>query len=211
MIAVSFNMVISRLGSMSLVGFLDALASKTPAPGGGATAAVVGAVGVAQALMVVEYSIGKKDLAEHQETLGAARAKLSRARQLLLTLADEDGAAYAALNALQKLPPDDPVRLADLAGAAKASATVPLFVLATCVEALDSLAAIKGKTNRFLESDLRIGAIVLNAAAESSRCNVEVNLPLIEDDAALEGGGSERRNMGLMLKRAAALLARVLG
>ncbi len=199
-------MTTTRLASLTLDAFLDALASKTPAPGGGATAAMVGALGVAQALMVVEYSIGKKDLAAHQDVLLASRAKLTRARQVLLTLADEDGAAYATLNALQKLPPDDHTRLRDLPAAAKACATVPMFVLATCTEALESLASIKGKTNRFLESDLRISAIALRAASESSRCNVEVNLPLIEDEPARQ---SERVTMELMLKRAAALEERV--
>ncbi|MBX9737521.1 MAG: cyclodeaminase/cyclohydrolase family protein [Phycisphaerales bacterium] len=199
-------MAITRLAHLTLDDFLNALASKTPAPGGGATAAVVGAVGVAQALMVVEYSIGKKDLAEHRELLSAALAKLTRARQVLLTLADEDGTAYAALNALQKLPEGDPVRVSELPAAAKASAMVPMFVLATCVEALETLAGIKGKTNRFLESDLRISAIALSAAAQSSRCNVEVNLPLIEDVVVRE---SERRTMELMLKRAGGLEERV--
>ncbi len=199
-------MAITRLAQLTLDDFLNALGSKTPAPGGGATAAVVGAVGVAQALMVVEYSIGKKDLAEHRELLSAAMAKLTRARQVLLTLADEDGTAYAALNALQKLPEGDPVRASELPAAAKASAMVPMFVLATCVEALETLAGIKGKTNRFLESDLRISAIALSAAAQSSRCNVEVNLPLIEDVVSRE---SERRTMELMLKRAGGLEERV--
>ena len=65
--------------------FCDALAAKTPSPGGGATAAIVGAVGASQLLMVAEYSKIPLD----------ARGALRAAIAALLQLADEDAEAYA--------------------------------------------------------------------------------------------------------------------
>ena len=47
------------INSQSIDAFLETLASKTPAPGGGATACLAGALACAQAQMVVEYSLGK--------------------------------------------------------------------------------------------------------------------------------------------------------
>src|SRR5438034_4601550 len=77
--------------------FLSAAAAKQPAPGGGSVTALVGALAAAMVEMVVNYSIGKKDLAEHQPTFHHALAELSRARALLLELMVEDQAAFEAL------------------------------------------------------------------------------------------------------------------
>ena len=59
-------------GSHSLNDFLTALAAKQPAPGGGSVAALAGALAAAMGEMVLNYSIGKKDLAAHEPTLRAA-------------------------------------------------------------------------------------------------------------------------------------------
>ena len=48
---------------LTLDQFLDSVAAKTPAPGGGAVASAVGALSAALAGMVVSYSTGKKNLA----------------------------------------------------------------------------------------------------------------------------------------------------
>ena len=44
-------------------GFLDALASKAPVPGGGGASALVGALGAALCTMVGNYTVGKKKYA----------------------------------------------------------------------------------------------------------------------------------------------------
>src|SRR5213592_1840346 len=88
--------------STSLKDFLSAAAAKQPAPGGGSVTALVGALAAAMGEMVVNYSIGKKDLAEHQPTFHHALAELSRARALLLELMVEDQAAFDALTVARK-------------------------------------------------------------------------------------------------------------
>jgi len=78
----------------SLEELLEAIAARTPAPGGGAVASCIGALGAALASMVVAYSIRHRKLADHQEELQVAARRLMSARTLLLSLADEDAAAY---------------------------------------------------------------------------------------------------------------------
>jgi len=164
--------------------FLEALGSKTPAPGGGATACLAGALACAQAQMVVEYSLNKKRLADYQPMLASARDRLAKARAILLRLGDEDASAYQMLNELTRLDEADERRLLELPAAAQLCADIPLSALATCADAARIIEDLPGKSNEYLASDLTISAILLLAAAESCWHNVQVNLPQLGEDAA---------------------------
>ena len=66
--------------------FLNATAAKQPTPGGGSVTALCGALAAAIGEMVLNYSVGKKDLAQHQDDLKTGLSELTRARALLLGL-----------------------------------------------------------------------------------------------------------------------------
>lgn len=170
-------------GARPVSTFLADLAAKTPTPGGGATACVAGALAAAQAEMVVAYSLGKKNLAEHQEMLGHAQEELHRARNMLLELADEDGAAYGRLNALQKLPDGDPGK-AGLLEAAEQAALVPLSAMAVCASVYRLCGLLRGKSNAYLVSDLDIAQGLSATAALAAARNVEINLPALAPEVA---------------------------
>ena len=164
--------------------FLQSLASKTPAPGGGATACLAGALACSQAQMVIEYSLNKKRLADHQALLTMARDRLHNARRIFLRLGDEDASAYRLLNELLRLDEADERRRRQLPAAAILCAEVPMSALATCADAARLLQQTPGKVNEHLVSDLRISAILLLAAAESCWQNVRVNLSHLSDEEA---------------------------
>lgn len=169
------------LGDQKLATLLDALATKTPAPGGGAAASTTGATAAALAGMVVAYSLGKKTLAEHQDTLTAADARLAEIRAEFLNLAAEDAAAYAALNELQRLPDGDPRREADEPAAILRAVDAPSRALDLSLELLTLVERLVGKTNTYLRSDLAIAAVLAEAAAASASWNVRINIPLLPD------------------------------
>lgn len=171
-------------------GLLEALAAKTPTPGGGAAASAVGALGVALGQMVLAFSTGKKSLAEHSEKLHEAEHRLAATRDLLLELASEDEAAYGLASELSRLPEADP-RRGELPAATLAAARVPLACLAACVNTLRLLEQLPGITNRHLRSDLAIAAVFAEAGARAAAWNVEVNLPGITDEAERSRLGSE--------------------
>lgn len=173
----------TTLASQSLADFLRSLAARTPAPGGGASACVTGAIAAAQAEMVVAYSIGKKDLEEHRARLEAGRGALANARELLLRLADEDAQAYALVNELERLPMDDPRRMAELPQALAATMQIPLAAMAACVDILRLMESLAPITNRRLHSDLQIAALLAEASARASQRNVLVNAPSHEEPA----------------------------
>ncbi len=161
--------------------YLQALGSKTPTPGGGSVASLVGALACALGNMVLAYSVNKQSLAEHKDQLQQAIVSLTNTQQLLLELAREDEAAYAQLNALEKLDKDDPKR-AEIPAAALQAAQVPLSALATCVNTLRLLDTLSAITNVYLHSDLAIAAILAHAGAKAAGWNVRVNLPSLSDE-----------------------------
>src|SRR3954463_8306073 len=90
--------------STTIEKFLDASAARQPTPGGGSVAALAGALAASMGEMVVNYSLGKKDLEAFADELKPALAEYHRARGMLVQLMGEDQQAYAALTAARKLP-----------------------------------------------------------------------------------------------------------
>src|SRR5262249_30199649 len=88
--------------TQSINEFLAALAAKQPTPGGGSVAAIAGALAAAMGEMVINYSIGKKNLIAHEPKLREALAELTRARGMLLELMIEDQLAFEKLTAARK-------------------------------------------------------------------------------------------------------------
>ncbi|MEO0512196.1 MAG: cyclodeaminase/cyclohydrolase family protein [Planctomycetota bacterium] len=171
------------LSSVPLAELLDRLGSKQPTPGGGAVAGVTGALAAATARMVVAYSLGRTSLADHQQNLERHDAALARSRDLFLGLADEDAEAYAALNALWRLPKDDADRAARLPEAAGRAAAVPMSAAAAGVDLLKRIEALVPITNRQLVSDLGVAGETAAAAVRAALWNVRANLPLLDERA----------------------------
>ncbi len=180
---------------MRFADFLSAVAAKSPAPGGGAVASASGALASALAQMVVNYSIGKKGLLEQQEDLRLSATKLERARAMFLELADEDAAAYGHLNALQKLPPNDARRIAELPQAQLLAVQVPRSVAATAIDLLRLFEHLAPITNRYLRSDLGIAADLAEATVRAALWNVRINAeslpPTAKADVERESARSE--------------------
>lgn len=181
----------AAIGSMTVAALLDGLGGKTPVPGGGAVASIVGALAGALGRMVVAYSVGRRSLAEHAELHERAQPELERFASLLIGLADEDAAAYAELNAAFGLAKDDPARAKAIADGAALAIQPPRAVLAACVALARLLAELCGKSNAMLASDLAIAGLLAEAGGRSAWHNVAVNLPLIGDDATRDALAAE--------------------
>lgn len=191
----------------SVGAFLESVAAKSPTPGGGAVTAAVGALAAALAGMVVAYSLGKKNLSEHQAELAGASTSLARARGLMLELAEEDERAYGVVNELMKLPEADPRRAEELPPAALAATQAPLAVMAAACDLLRLFDQLAGMTNRHLRSDLAIAAVLADAACRAGRWNVAINLPMLRELGVEDGapGGPVERACAELLSASAGL------
>src|SRR5690606_17991592 len=171
----------SGFAGQPIGGFLEALGARTPTPGGGAVASLVGAVSAALGRMVLAYSVGRKTPDEERAELERAAAALERASGLLLELAEEDAAAYGLVSELMKLPEGDERRAREYAAAVAAAVQAPLATCAACCDLLRLLESLAGRTNRRLDSDLAIAAILAEAGAKAGGWNVRVNLPMLPE------------------------------
>lgn len=173
----------AALADLPLRSLLAAIADQTPAPGGGAVAAIAAAVGAALGRMVLAYTRGRRRFAEHAAGHDAAELALADAANAFLRLADDDAAAYAALNELLRLPEGDAHRLAGLPAAIVAAIGAPDAMLTRARDEAELLAGLVGTTNPRLDSDLAIAISLTACAAEAAAWNVHANLSLLNDAA----------------------------
>ena len=163
--------------------FLAELASKAPTPGGGGTAALVGAAGVALCNMVGNLTTGKKKYAAVEEKIQALNAKAETLRKELEALVQEDAEAFAPLAAAYGLPKDTPEQAADkervMETALTRAALVPIKIMQKCLEGI-TLAysyAVDGSTMAI--SDAGSAAVFCKAALQAASLNVFVNTKLM--------------------------------
>ena len=88
-----------EMTKLSCEKFLAELASKAPTPGGGGTAALVGAAGVALGNMVGNLTTGKKKYAAVEADIQALNTKADFLRKELEVLVQADADAFAPLAA----------------------------------------------------------------------------------------------------------------
>jgi glutamate formiminotransferase/formiminotetrahydrofolate cyclodeaminase len=175
-------------GGETLAGFVAAVASSAPVPGGGSVVAHVGALASALAEMVAGLTIGRKKYlavdAEVKEL--AARAVTLGAR--LAALVKEDADSYTLVSAAYKLPKENAdqtaARDAAIQAALMQAAAVPLETVRACVAVakLAAQCAQKGNTNAI--SDAGVAALLAEAACKGAAYNVRINVSSMKDPHA---------------------------
>lgn len=149
--------------------FLEDLASRKPAPGGGCAAALVGAMAAALANKVAILTIGKEKYKEVEEDFKKVLEQAEKLRKQLLRLADEDALAYQAVVKTRSQE------------AIKTAAEVPLKTAQKSLEALKLASYAAKHGNKNAVSDAKCGIELATAAVYGALENVRANLPLIKD------------------------------
>ena len=175
-------------GGETLSGFVTAVASSSPMPGGGSVAAHVGALGAALAEMVAGLTIGRKKYVAVDSEMKelAARAVTLGAR--LAALVKEDSDSYALVSAAYKLPKETPVQVAARDAAIQAAlmkaAAVPLETARACVAVAKLAAACAQRGNTNAVSDAGVAALLAEAACKGAAYNVRINVSSMSDPHA---------------------------
>jgi formiminotetrahydrofolate cyclodeaminase len=192
--------------------FLQDLAAKTPAPGGGAVAALHAAQGAALLGMVARYSSGPRYAAVAQ-IIERVVAESDTLRAECTDLIAADAEAFGSVAAAYASPKDTDeqkaARSAAIAAALVTAAGPPAAVIAAAVRLLDLAEELRPAGNRTVLSDVAAAAEAIRAAAATARINVEVNLVGITDAAARERYGEVVASVDMLLARADAVTAAV--
>jgi formiminotetrahydrofolate cyclodeaminase len=169
----------NTLTSLAVTEFLKRLASAAPTPGGGAAAALCGALAAGLGQMVCELTAGKPKFAAVEDEVLELRTRFQRSRQLLERLVDEDAAAYGALSAAFRLPKADQTRTAQITSAADTAACVPLETATVAALVFQGANRLGEIGNPQLAADIEAARALAAAAAKAGAANVSANLPLV--------------------------------
>jgi formiminotetrahydrofolate cyclodeaminase len=177
----------SSFPDLSLRDFTDLLASDAPVPGGGSASAVVASLGASLLAMVARLSQGRERYAPFASTIERALTAADSARTKLLSLADDDAAAYRGLVEARRAAraeggSSDSMAAAAVREAAREAARVPMAIVRECYAVMDHVDRMAGRSNLGAASDLDVAARLLEAAARGAGANVIVNLPAMGDE-----------------------------
>lgn len=172
-----------ELINLSCEGFLEELASKAAAPGGGGASALVGAAGVALGSMVGSLTVGKKKYAAVEADIAALNVRAEALRKRLEVLVQADAEAFLPVAAAYKLPKETPEKAAVLEKALDRACAVPLEVMTACGEGIALAAEYAEKGSVLARSDAGCAALFCKAAMQAAGLNVKVNTRLMADKA----------------------------
>lgn len=177
----------ARFGGMTVGGFLGAMASKEPTPGGGAAAAIAGATGAALIAMVGRLTVGKPGSEDLDERMRALVERADGARAEFLTLGDQDAEAFEVVMTAFRLPRDSDVEKAARTDAIQRglerAAAVPLEIARRAVDLMELAEDATALGNPNASSDGMTAAGMLLAAVIGGRANVAINGSSLKDEA----------------------------
>ncbi len=164
--------------SASIADFLSAAAAKQPTPGGGAVAALAGALAASMGEMVLAYSVAKKDLLPFSEQNRKALAEFTDARELLIKLMVDDQTAYQALSDAKKAG----AATSETQAIARRCIAVPRMIGTAAINILKVANRIATTSNKWLLSDLAVCGELATATVRCAVHNIRVNLTEVEAD-----------------------------
>jgi len=166
--------------------YLNDLASASPAPGGGAAAAVTVAQGLALLSMVCNLTIGKKKFSAVEAQAKDILEQVSTMRAEALSEAEADMNAFTVVMNAYQMPAETDeqksVKKAALAKATRNAAEPPFRLMTLAALAFPLADQLEKIGNPNVLSDVFVGRHLLIAGYKSSKENVEINLNNLPPD-----------------------------
>jgi len=162
----------------SIKEYLDDLAARKPAPGGGSAAALEAATGAALMSMVANFTISNKKYADVKDIAEDSLAKSEALRQKLMELVDEDVEAYKKVALGVKTIEKGSKELDALYVEA---CRVPLEICRAAGDAMILCVKLVEFGNKNLITDTAIAAIMLESAFQNAKFNAYINMKYIKD------------------------------
>ncbi|MQY60665.1 glutamate formimidoyltransferase [bacterium] len=181
-----FKELESSLLDFNLREFANELSIDSPAPGGGSTAALCGALSASLSSMVSNLTVGKKEYKNVQKDVKEIAVKAQSLKDEFLRAVDLDTIAFNKLMEAYRLPKKTEEQKEERAQAVekalKEATLVPFGVLEKSIKALDLAREIALKGNKNSLSDAGVAGLTAQAAAEGGYYNIKINLPNLQDN-----------------------------
>ncbi len=165
--------------------FINDLASDSPAPGGGSTAALVGALSGALNSMVYSLTVGKKSFEKldenKKEELLLFKTESENFIKRSIELMEEDRKAFSELMNGYTIPKEKEDREEKIQKLTIGALMAPLKMSREALKFYENIKFGVTYGNKMLVSDGGVSAILLHSTIESSILNVIVNLKYIND------------------------------
>ena len=176
-----------RLIRMTLKGFAEETASESPAPGGGSISAYMGALGAALGTMVANLSAHKRGWDDRWKEFSDWAEKGHAVMRELVSLVDEDTAAFDKIMAAFGLPKgtdeEKAARSEAIEKATLYATQVPLRTMKASFKAFEITRAMAETGNPNSVSDAGVGALAARSAVLGAQLNVKINAASLSDKA----------------------------
>jgi len=174
------------LAGMTLRGFIEEVAARTSAPGGGSASAAIAAIGAGLGSMVAKLTWGVRKFDAVQPQMIEAIPVLHEVSQKLITMIDADTSAFNEYMVGLRMPKNTEAeraaRTAKMQAGLKTAIQVPLTTMRLGDSAWDALCLVAQYGNPASRSDTQVGARALETGIWGAYQNVLINMEGIRDE-----------------------------
>jgi len=173
------------LASMSVRGFIEEIAARTSAPGGGSVSAAMAAMGTGLGSMVAKLTYGVRKFENVDAHIRKQIHVLHELTQKLIHKIDADTSAFNEYMAGLRMPKatkaEKAARQAKMQAGLKTAIKVPLTVMRLGDTAWDALCEVARYGNPTSKSDVQVGAKALKTGIWGAFQNVLINMKDVQD------------------------------
>ncbi len=174
------------LAGLSLRGFIEEVASRSSAPGGGSASAAIAAIGAGLGSMVGKLTFGVRKFEDLDSEMRDLIPPLHHAAKDLIPMVDADTDAFTDFVAAMRLPKDTEEEKAHrehmMQEGLKKAIEVPLKTMRIGDSAWEAMRKVATYGNIASKSDVEVGARALEVGIWGAYKNVVINMEDITDD-----------------------------
>lgn len=178
--------VAEPLASLSVRNFVNAVAARTTAPGGGSVAANIAALGAGLATMVAWLTYGVRKFEHLDKNMREIIPALSKTTHELIPMIDADTNAFNDYIDAVRLPKNTEqeiaIRHTAMQNGLKKAVSTPLNVMKTASSIWWNMEQVAIYGNIASKSDVQVGVRALELGIWGAYQNVKINLEQIEDE-----------------------------
>lgn len=174
------------LASLTLRGFIEEIAARSSAPGGGSASAAIAAIGSGLGCMVAQLTYGVRKFDAVEPEMRKIIPVLNEATNNLIPMVDADTNAFndymEALRMPKKTDEEKAARSEAMQNGLKKAIEIPFKTMTLGDSAWDMMVEIAKYGNIASKSDVEVGARSLELGIWGAYKNVLINMPGIKDE-----------------------------